>query len=54
LSRKAGEKIVINDDLEVTILEIRGKNIKVGLTAPDSYVIVRGELQSLSHGGKEA
>ena len=34
LSRKVGESIVIGDDVVVTILEIRGDLIRVGIDAP--------------------
>ena len=34
LSRKKGEAIVINNNIEVTILEVKGDQVKVGITAP--------------------
>jgi carbon storage regulator len=45
LSRKSGESIHIGDGIVVTITEIRGGRVKVGISAPDSCVIRRGELQ---------
>jgi carbon storage regulator len=45
LSRKSGESIHIGDGIIVTITEIRGGRVKVGISAPDSFVIRRGELQ---------
>lgn len=45
LSRKSGESIHIGDGIVVTITEIRGGRVKVGISAPDSFVIRRGELQ---------
>lgn len=45
LSRKSGESIRIGDDIIVTITEIRGGRVKVGISAPDACVIRRGELQ---------
>lgn len=44
LSRKVGEKIVINDDIVVTILEIKGNRIRLGIEAPREVRVVRGEL----------
>ena len=34
LSRKKGEALVIANNIEVTILEIKGDQVKVGITAP--------------------
>lgn len=45
LSRKSGESIHIGDGIVVTITEIRGGRVKVGISAPNSFVIRRGELQ---------
>ena len=39
LSRKVGESIVIGDDVVVTILEIRGDLIRVGIDAPKSVKV---------------
>lgn len=44
LSRKEGESIVIGNDIEVTILEIRGEQIKIGINAPKSVPIYRKEI----------
>lgn len=44
LARKVNESIVINDDVEVTILEIKGDQVKVGINAPKSVPIYRKEL----------
>ena len=44
LARKVNESIVINDDVEVTILEIKGDQVKIGIKAPKSVPIYRKEL----------
>lgn len=44
LARKVNESIIINDDIEVTILEIRGDQVKVGIKAPKSVPVYRKEL----------
>lgn len=46
LTRKEGEKIVIGDDIVLTILAIRGNKISVGIDAPATIPIVRFELLS--------
>ena len=44
LARKVNESIVINDDVEVTVLEIKGDQVKIGINAPKSVPIYRREL----------
>lgn len=44
LSRKKGESIIINNNIEVTILEIKGDQIKIGIDAPKSVPIYRKEI----------
>ena len=44
LTRKKGESLVINNNLEVTILEIRGEQIKLGISAPRDVSIYRKEV----------
>lgn len=46
LTRKVGESIVIDDEVTVTILEVAGRNIKVGIDAPKTRRIVRPEAVS--------
>ena len=45
LGRKCEETIVINDDIEVTVLEIRGGQVKLGIRAPRSIPVHRAEVQ---------
>ena len=44
LTRKKGESLVINNDIEITILEIRGDQIKLGVSAPEEVPIYRKEV----------
>ena len=44
LSRKKDEAIIINDDVEVTVIEIKGDQVKLGITAPKSVPIYRKEV----------
>ena len=44
LSRKPGEKIMIGNDVVLTILEVRGDNVKLGVQAPRSIAIHREEI----------
>ena len=44
LTRKIGESVIINDDIEVTVVDIRGKSIKLGFTFPQSASVLRREI----------
>lgn len=44
LTRKKGESLVINNDIEVTVLEIRGDQVKIGITAPKEVPVYRKEI----------
>ncbi len=44
LTRKKGEALVINNNIEVTVLEIRGDQIKIGISAPKDVPIYRKEV----------
>lgn len=44
LTRKIGESVVINDTIEVTVVEVRGKSIKLGFTYPPEATVLRREL----------
>ena len=44
LSRKKDEAIVINTDIEVTIIEVKGDQVKLGITAPKSVPVYRKEV----------
>ena len=44
LSRKKNEAIVINNNIEVTILEVKGDQVKDGITAPKEVPVYRKEV----------
>jgi len=44
LARKVNQSIVIGNDIEVTILEIKGDQIKIGINAPKNVPIYRKEI----------
>lgn len=44
LSRKTNQKIRINDDIEITIIDVRGDQVKIGITAPRSVKVFREEV----------
>lgn len=45
LSRKSGQQIIIGDDVVVSILQVAGNRVRIGIDAPESVHIIRGELE---------
>jgi carbon storage regulator len=55
LSRRTGESIAIGDDIVVTVLEVRGDVVRVGIDAPRSVSVHRAEvLAELESSNREA
>ena len=55
LSRKKDEAVIINDDIEITIIEIKGDQVKIGISAPKSVPIYRKEVyMQIQNDNKEA
>lgn len=60
LTRKIGESVVINGNIELTVVEVRGKAVKLGFTFPADATVLRREIfervqaekQSASAGGQ--
>ncbi len=44
LTRKIGESIIINNNIELTIVEVRGRTVKIGFLFPKEASILRKEL----------
>lgn len=44
LSRKLGESIIINNNIELTVVEVRGKSVKIGFTFPPEASVLRKEI----------
>ncbi len=55
LSRKKGEALVINNDVEITVLEIKGEQVKLGINAPKEVPVYRKEVYvQIQDANKEA
>jgi carbon storage regulator len=44
LSRRKNESIVINDEITITLIEIRGDKVRIGVEAPQSVPVHRREV----------
>ena len=44
LTRKKGEALVLNNDIEITVLEIKGDQVKLGIQAPKEVPVYRKEI----------
>lgn len=55
LSRKINESIIIDNNIEITILEVKGDQVKIGISAPKSVPIYRKEIYlQIKDANKEA
>lgn len=50
LTRRVGESLRIADDIVVTILEVKGNQVKIGTDAPKDVPVVREEILDRDHG----
>ena len=44
LTRKTGQTVIINDNIEVTVVEVRGRAVKLGFTFPPEATVLRKEI----------
>lgn len=44
LTRKLGESLIIGKDIRVVVLEVRGKQVRIGIDAPEDVVVLREEV----------
>jgi carbon storage regulator len=47
LTRRAGEKVRIGDDITLVVLETKGNRVRIGITAPEHVSVVREEILTL-------
>ena len=46
LTRGIGESVLVGDDIQVKIIDARGKKVRIGITAPKSLPVTRAESES--------
>lgn len=54
LTRKAGEKLMIGDDVQLTVLSIKGGQVRIGVTAPKDVGVHREEVYVRIQNEKQA
>ncbi len=55
LSRKKGESLIINNNIEITVLDVKGDQVKIGIAAPKEVPIYRQEVyQQIQDSNKAA
>lgn len=55
LSRKKNQAVIINNNIEITILEIKGDQVKIGISAPKEVPVYRKEVYlQIEEANKEA
>ena len=52
LSRKKNESIVVNDNVVITVVEVRGDKVRLGIVAPRDVSVHREEVYEAIHGVK--
>lgn len=50
LTRKKGEQIIVNNDITIEVVEIRGDKVRIGVKAPKEVSIHRLEVHRAIHG----
>jgi carbon storage regulator len=46
LSRKVGERVLIGDNISITIVRVAQNGVRIGIDAPSDLIVVREELQN--------
>ncbi len=55
LSRKKGDSLIINNNIEITVLEVKGEQVKLGINAPKQVPVYRKEVYTqIQEANKEA
>lgn len=54
LSRKVGETVYLNEDIEIKIVEVSGDKVRLGIEAPKDVKVLRSELRQTMESNKKA
>lgn len=47
LSRKQGQRMIVGDDIVITITRIGSRSVRIGVDAPEHIKVLRGELEAI-------
>lgn len=53
LTRRSGETLVIGDDIRIKVLEVKGQQVRIGVTAPREVTVHREEIYNRINQGNE-
>jgi carbon storage regulator len=53
LTRRPGESIQVGENIEISILEIRGNQVRIGINAPPDVLVLRSELVEAARPGDD-
>ena len=53
LTRRPGESIQVGEEIEISVIEIRGNQVRLGIAAPPEVLVLRSELVDGSHASAE-
>ena len=45
LTRKVGQALIVGDSVEITVLEVKGESVRLGISAPRSICVLRKEVR---------
>jgi carbon storage regulator len=48
LTRRSGESIQIGDEIEISVIEVRGNQVRLGINAPSDVLVLRAELADIA------
>ncbi len=54
LTRRVGERLMIGDDIQVTVLGVKGNQVRIGVHAPDNVSVHREEIYERVRAEKES
>lgn len=54
LTRRVGESLMIGDNVSVTVLGVKGNQVRIGINAPKDVAVHREEIYTRIHGGVPA
>ncbi len=49
LTRKPGESVTIGDDIKITVIDVKGRQVRIGISAPREMTIHREEIYAKIH-----